>query len=1421
MPDQCRRASKAEPPLLAVDGIVDAVVVERIARDGSSRLVAYVVPAGAFTPDQWREALRAAAGSADVPADFVGISAVPLTVEGDPDLTALAAIPILDTSLVAAQARTLAAIPGVARSTVRIEPREPESTRSHLSDLVPASRPVATDRPSAPGGAVSTQSNSSRSQAAGLAPSVAHGPALTDPVPRNLATALRLAAATQPAHGVSCVDGGGRESRRAYPELLDQAERVLGGLRAQGLEPGDAVLLQLDHDRDIITMFWACALGGFVPVPVGVPQGYAEHHAGVSKLWNAWELLGRPVVAATRALQGDLVRVWAQSARGAVRTLAIEDLGEHRPDPAWHDGGPEEAALILLTSGSTGLPKGVTLTHRNLLARSAGTAQANDFTSTDRLLNWFPLDHVGGLVMSTVLGVYLGADQLQVATAFVLDDPVRWLDLLERHRSTMTWAPNFAFGLVGRETAALEVRRRDLSSVRFILNGGEAVVAATARRFLAVLAPHGLPATAMHPAWGMSETSSGVTFSHHFAADGIDDDGGFVEVGAPFLGVSIRIVDSQDQPLEEGTIGRLQVTGAPVTSGYFENPELNAEAFSADGWFNTGDLGVLCNGRLTIAGRSKDVIIVNGANLHSHEIEAVVEDVRGVERSFTAACAVRPVGSDTDRACVFFCASGGTSAETAVSQAIRDALVERMGLQPDYVVPVTTADIPKTSIGKIQRAQLKARFEAGEFADAAKKADLAAGNARTLPDWFFERVWTPRRARVGGRAAGRYLVFTDALGLADAVRDALGDEARTWITVEPSTTFARIDARRFGIDPARREDYQRLFACLSEEHLDIDHVLHLWTYTSLPDRPLDVSRLSRAQSDGTFSLLFLAQARHELWPETAARLVYVSTCAQTTPGQSRFAPEKGTAIGLLKTLALEMPALSCAHVDFELPSVIADAGHLVSELRAAVPVPEVAYRNGGRLEGWLAPVDLAHDPAQDLPIDDGGLYLISGGLGGLGTELARYLLQVHRAKVLLIGRTPLGEPPDGRTMDAGDVARWRRYRLLCGVQHQDDVMYRGLDVSDAGALSAAIAAAETRWARPLSGVFHLAGVSSLERHGAVADQHWSWLESTATFDWMFGSKVRGTQALFDVLANRPEVLFAAFSSVNGVFGGTTYSAYSAANSGLDALCAARRASTHPRTYGFNWTMWDGAGMSDALPAYVRDGSRDLGYRILSVAQGLQSMLAALHRRPRQLVVGLDATNRHVRRHLRAGCRPLQQLTAYYSSADAVPSRLVRTWATELTDWFGTACEPELVAVTAEGWTADGPPAEAVRGSVRSAASSLAPRSAVEARIAGIWREVLSIPTVGVRDRFFDLGGDSLLAMRLVNRLREAFGVELSPRALFESPTIEALAATLPESVPSAPPPAGGAAADAQVAALTDDEVDAMLRRLSSPGVSGP
>ncbi|MBY8852164.1 AMP-binding protein, partial [Saccharothrix sp. MB29] len=205
---------------------------------------------------------------------------------------------------------------------------------------------------------------------------------------------------------------------------------------------------------------------------------------------------------------------------------------------------------------------------------------------------------------------YLGCHQVHAPISWVLEDPLRWLDAISEHRCDTTWAPNFAFGLIVDRAEQIADKSWDLSRLGYIMNGGEPIKARVANRFLSLLAPFGLPDTAMHPGWGMSETTAGVVDCVYPA--GMDEETRFIPVGTPHPGLSLRVVDEAGEIVPEGVEGRLQATGLPITPGYYANPEQNRQSFSTDGWFKTGDLAYLVDGVLTVTGRVDDVIEVDG-----------------------------------------------------------------------------------------------------------------------------------------------------------------------------------------------------------------------------------------------------------------------------------------------------------------------------------------------------------------------------------------------------------------------------------------------------------------------------------------------------------------------------------------------------------------------------------------------------------------------------------------------------------------------------------------------------------------------------------------------------------------------------------------------------------------------------------------
>lgn len=524
------------------------------------------------------------------------------------------------------------------------------------------------------------------------------GGPLPEPAVATLGEALRRAAALRKGGSICHIAEDGSERQQPYPDLLEDAARIRAGMCGAGLRPRDQVVLQLAHAPDLLAAFWACVLGGFVPVPVSAnPPANGPLSAA----------------ALVEGVAGMLDRAWiltAGSPPSSARRLGpVEALRRNAPNPDPYPVYPDDTAALLLTSGSTGLPKAVTLTHRNILSRSAATAQVRGLGVTNRSFNWMPLDHVGGLVMFHARDVFLGCDQVHARMEWVLADPLRWLEAISRHRCDTTWAPNFAFNLILDRADEIAGRSWDLSCLRYIMNGGESISARTVRRFLDLLASAGLPATAMHPGWGMSETSSGVA-DGVFSVETSSDEDRFVPTGTPHPGVSIRVVGGGGDVLPEGVVGRLQVSGAPITSGYHNNPEQNRQSFTQDGWFKTGDLAFVESGVLTVTGRVDDIIDADGVTCHGHEIEAVVEELHFVDPTYTVACQVKGVDGTPDRLAVFFHPRSGTAGDEVLWQ-IREHVLARLGIEPGHVVPVEKNEVPKTGVGKLKRSVLARRFE--------------------------------------------------------------------------------------------------------------------------------------------------------------------------------------------------------------------------------------------------------------------------------------------------------------------------------------------------------------------------------------------------------------------------------------------------------------------------------------------------------------------------------------------------------------------------------------------------------------------------------------------------------------------------------------------------------------------------------------
>lgn len=505
------------------------------------------------------------------------------------------------------------------------------------------------------------------------------------------------------------IDHTGELRESNYRELLEQALRVLCGLREYGLRPLGKVLLSLEEAEAFLPVFWACLLGGFVPCPL--PPMMGDPAQSKSQCEKINQLLDQPLMVTSARSTAEL------SAVDGPAVATVERLLDYSPDLDVYDAMPEDLAILMLTSGSTGAAKAVMLTHANLLTSMSAKNGHHRLTSSDTVLNWVGFDHVAALLECHLLPVATGSSQVHLPTSVVLDEPLEFLRLLSRHRVTMTFTPNFLLGLIN--SAHDRIRPDDvidLSPLRQIISGGEAIPCITGTTFLARLARFGLRRDALWPAFGMTETCAGSIYSREFP----DADAGqeFAGVGTPVEALDIRVADQRDHALGDGRAGELQLRGPMVTPGYYRNTAATHAAFTLDGWFRTGDIGRVEHGRVTLIGRSKDNIVVNGTNYFSHDIETVLQRLDGVTPAYVAAFATRPVGSETEQLVIAFHSRTRPDDHIAryqIMTAIRNAVLMHWGFFPALVLPLGREEFVKNSIGKISRAKLRARLEAGEF----------------------------------------------------------------------------------------------------------------------------------------------------------------------------------------------------------------------------------------------------------------------------------------------------------------------------------------------------------------------------------------------------------------------------------------------------------------------------------------------------------------------------------------------------------------------------------------------------------------------------------------------------------------------------------------------------------------------------------
>ncbi|HET7880688.1 MAG TPA: fatty acyl-AMP ligase [Acetobacteraceae bacterium] len=518
-----------------------------------------------------------------------------------------------------------------------------------------------------------------------------------------------------------------------FAELLRRS-RALALRLTQHTEPGDRAVFLFPAGLDFIVAYLGCLAAGVIAVPLMVPRRTEARDSSAAVIADS---APRLAMTSTELLEArpDIADRFHDA---SFEWMTVNAMAEADEEPGELPSlGGDDLALLQYTSGSTSTPKGVMVTHDNLLANMEMIRQRMGNTALSTSVGWVPLYHDMGLMMELMQPLYLGATSVLMAPAAFMQRPLNWLRLIDRYRAEVTSAPNFAYDLCVSRFREDQMAGIDLSCWKVAMNAAEPVHGETIERFAATFAPYGFAAGAMYPAYGLAEATLLVSGGERGvvprtrsvsaaalqrleiapAAEG--DTQVLVSCGAIMPGQHVAIVDPDMRCRSAtGRIGEIWVSGANVARGYWRNPAATADAFQAqiasepgEHWLRTGDLGLLDEqGELFVTGRIKDLIIIRGVNHYPQDIERTVQESHpALRRDGGAAFAVSDEDGNERLAVVQEVERTHRNSvdEAEVTRCIREALARQHEIAVHVIALIPPATLPKTTSGKVQRSMAR------------------------------------------------------------------------------------------------------------------------------------------------------------------------------------------------------------------------------------------------------------------------------------------------------------------------------------------------------------------------------------------------------------------------------------------------------------------------------------------------------------------------------------------------------------------------------------------------------------------------------------------------------------------------------------------------------------------------------------------
>ncbi|KAJ5938063.1 hypothetical protein N7454_004405 [Penicillium verhagenii] len=508
----------------------------------------------------------------------------------------------------------------------------------------------------------------------------------------------------------------------SYRQLLENARKASWALRGRPEEfrPGRVVLIHLDTHWENIVWFWAVTLAGCIPA---MSTSFSNNSA--ARIWHIKHLattLDDPSCLTTANKLSEF------GGQDDITPIALESLDTANAPVAeiYRDAAPGDTAMLMLTSGSTSHAKAVIFTHQQIFTALDSKYKVVALPEKSSFLNWVRCDHVAAILEIHLQAIFAHKDQVHVQAEDILPQPLAFLDIIDRHRVSRTFAPNF---FLARIRAALDdhgdcctAYNWDLSCLRYVASGGEANVTKTGAAVVKLLGRYGAPETVIATGFGMTETCGGAIYNLDFPKFDIERGLEFASAGKCMPGLSMRITTVTDNTIAPAeTVGNLELAGPIIFKGYFNNPVANADSFTSDGWFRTGDLASIDDqGNLHLNGRVKESMIVNGVKYSPQEIETALDEqgkIPGLIPSFTCCFSSFPPGADTEMICVVYLPSyspGDDATRVATADAIAKIAMMSTGARPQ-ILPLDESQLQKSALGKLSRTKIKAAFEKGDY----------------------------------------------------------------------------------------------------------------------------------------------------------------------------------------------------------------------------------------------------------------------------------------------------------------------------------------------------------------------------------------------------------------------------------------------------------------------------------------------------------------------------------------------------------------------------------------------------------------------------------------------------------------------------------------------------------------------------------